>query len=237
MCVSGCGLLYRPEMSLKEITCPCGRGYWDLFQARFVSGDQIRAGEAPPREDYEAQVKKEFKDADQYEAQMRAQYITHFLDCDVKHGRDEELRKAGHTDRSTYHRSIVEIQEILRGDFRSRGSSASGLSESSALLQGVSGQPSERSLPSQSGPRTPSLMGSFLKADQFSLQVIKHHQLQRTFGHWTDIQELEEGGAPGYRIQYAPKTTPLTDEDLKRLRDESAALLTAETKGKAISRD
>src|SRR3954454_6415309 len=31
MCMSSCGMLYTDGIRLKEITCPCGLGYWDIF--------------------------------------------------------------------------------------------------------------------------------------------------------------------------------------------------------------
>lgn len=121
MCGAGCGILYEPGVPLEEISCPCGHGYWDVFQERFVSGDQIRAEEAPSKADYEKLVRQSFS-PEEYIARMRAQYITHLNSCETKKAKEEDIRQKGGTvDTSTAERSARELGEIERGDFTSRG--------------------------------------------------------------------------------------------------------------------
>ena len=114
-------MLYEEGMELRDVTCPCGCGYWDAFSEAFVSGDQIRHGKAPPRTDYEARVKAK-TNPEEYEAMLRKQFIKHFLDCDKKRKLDESDPS---NDGSTRRRAEAELREISNGDFRSRGRTAS----------------------------------------------------------------------------------------------------------------
>jgi len=120
MCGSGCGLLYKQGVPLEEVTCPCGHGYWDVFQERFVDGDQIRKGKAPPREKYEAKVKRELS-TEEYTVKIRHQWIVHFLDCEIKRKLDKEAKQEGKNDGSTLIRAMTELWEMSQGDYRSRG--------------------------------------------------------------------------------------------------------------------
>lgn len=109
-------------MQLDEVTCPCGLGYWNVWKAAFVSGDEIRAGQAPPKEEYVAKVRAELSH-EEYEAYIRQQYIRHFLGCKVKRSRDDQVTREGRNDGSSLRRAITEWWEFTGGDFRSRGTS------------------------------------------------------------------------------------------------------------------
>jgi hypothetical protein len=123
MCSSSCGMLYQEGKPLKEITCPCGLGYWDIFRERFVSGDQIREGE-PSRREYEAKVRAKLKEPE-FEARLRQQWIHHFLSCPTKLALDEKAIREGTGDTSSRRKAEAELREIARGDFKSRGGSQS----------------------------------------------------------------------------------------------------------------
>jgi hypothetical protein len=116
-------MLYKEGKPLKEITCPCGLGYWDIFQERFVSGDQIREG-APSRREYETKVKVNLKEGE-FEARLREQWIHHFLSCKTKLAIDERAIREGRGDTSSRQKAEAELKEIARGDFKSRGRSQS----------------------------------------------------------------------------------------------------------------
>ena len=124
MCLSSCGMLYKAK-PLKDITCPCGLGYWDIFQESFVTGDQVREG-APPRHQYEAKVKAKLKEGE-LDSRLREQWIRHFFKCKTKLALDEEALRNGTGDPSSRLLAQAELEEIARGDFRSRGST--GLTE------------------------------------------------------------------------------------------------------------
>jgi hypothetical protein len=55
-------MLYKDGMKLKDVTCPCKTGYWDIFREAFIPGDQVREGRAPSRAVYEARVKADLSD-------------------------------------------------------------------------------------------------------------------------------------------------------------------------------
>jgi hypothetical protein len=138
MCSSSCGLLYKEGKPLKEITCPCGLGYWDIFRERFVSGDQIREGE-PPRHEYEAKVRAKLKQGE-FEARLREQWINHFFSCPTKLAQDEKAIREGTGDTSSRRKAEAELREIARGDFKSRGRSLSVHEGPRRQLQGDEGE-------------------------------------------------------------------------------------------------
>ncbi|KIW34620.1 uncharacterized protein PV07_01390 [Cladophialophora immunda] len=121
MCGSGCGLLYEPDVPLEDITCPCGKGYWNVFEERFVDGDQVRRGAAARRQ-YEARV-RETLSAEEYTAKIRHQWIVHFLDCEIKRSMDDEAREKGVYSDATMRRALAELYEMSQGDYTSRGTS------------------------------------------------------------------------------------------------------------------
>ena len=123
MCQSSCGWLYKEGKPLKDITCPCGLGYWDIFQERFVDGDQIREG-ARSRNEYEAEVKTSMKKGE-FESRLREQWIRHFFRCPTKLALDEKAIREGTGDTSSRLKAEAELDEIARGDFKSRGRSHS----------------------------------------------------------------------------------------------------------------
>jgi hypothetical protein len=120
MCYESCFLLYKEGVRLESVTCPCGRGYWDVFQSAFTDGEKIRSGNAPSRKDYEAKVRNELS-AKEYRTRIRHQWIVHFLDCEIKRKLDKKATTEGRNDGSTLRRATNELSEILRGDFDSRG--------------------------------------------------------------------------------------------------------------------
>lgn len=122
MCSSSCGFLYKPGQPLQEVTCPCGRGYWDVWKVAFVTGDMIRSGHAPPKEEHVAEVKKKLS-PERYEAEIRLQYIRHFLDCAIKRALDDKVTDEGNNDGTSLHRAIAEWSEITNGDYKSKGTS------------------------------------------------------------------------------------------------------------------
>jgi hypothetical protein len=143
MCTSSCGGLFTRGVRLDEVTCPCGRGYWNVFRAIFITGDMIRDGIAPPREQYEAKIQAELPSdiyeakireqdearikaelpSDKFEAKIRQGFIRHFLSCKVKRARDDEVTKAGKNDGSSLRRAITEWWEYEKGDYESKGTS------------------------------------------------------------------------------------------------------------------
>jgi hypothetical protein len=143
MCTSSCGGLFAPGVKLDKVTCPCGRGYWDVFRAVFITGDMIRDGIAPSREQYEAKIQAELlseiyeatiREQDEarikaklpsniYEAKIRHGFIRHFLSCTLKRALDDEVTKAGKNDGSSLRRAITEWLEYEKGDFGSKGTS------------------------------------------------------------------------------------------------------------------
>ena len=129
MCGSGCGLLYSPNVPLEDVTCPCGKGYWDVFDERFVDGDQIRRGSAS-RKEYEAKVRRTLS-AERYTAKIRHQWIIHFLDCEIKTRMDKEAKREGRPSGNTMVLALTELYEMSQGDYKSRGTSHS-LDRSSA---------------------------------------------------------------------------------------------------------
>jgi hypothetical protein len=123
MCLSSCGWLYKEGKPLKDITCPCGLGYWDIFKERFVSGDQIRDG-ARSKDEYEAEVKATLKEGE-FESRLREQWIRHFFRCPTKLALDQKAIQEGTGDTSSRLKAEAELEEIARGDFKSRGRSRS----------------------------------------------------------------------------------------------------------------
>jgi hypothetical protein len=112
-------MLYKDGMKLKDVTCPCKTGYWDIFRKAFIPGDQVREGREPSRAVYEARVKADLSDQE-YEARLREQFIIHFLNCEEKRKLDiSDPRNDG----STKRRAEAELEEIRNGDFTSRGRS------------------------------------------------------------------------------------------------------------------
>jgi hypothetical protein len=122
MCVSSCGGIFTDDVQLDKVTCPCGRGYWDIWRAAFVSGDEIRAKKAPPKEEYVARVKANFS-PEEYEATIKQQYICHFLDCKEKRVLDDKATREGSNDGSTLRRALTYTWEFERRDFKSNGTS------------------------------------------------------------------------------------------------------------------
>lgn len=114
-------MLYEEGMELKDVTCPCGCGYWDVFSEAFISGDQVRDGKESSRAAYEAKVKATLS-PQEYEARLRRQFIEHFLDCEYKRKLDESDPA---NDGSTRRRAEAEVREIDDGDFTSRGRTVS----------------------------------------------------------------------------------------------------------------
>jgi len=60
---------------------------------------------------------------DEYVAIIRRQWIKHFLDCETKEEMDRAATLQGTNDGSTLRRAERELEEISRGDYRSRGRS------------------------------------------------------------------------------------------------------------------
>ena len=52
-----CGLKFEPGQPIWAWTCPCGKGYWDGVNNKFITGAKVRNGEAPSRADYEAHLR------------------------------------------------------------------------------------------------------------------------------------------------------------------------------------
>ena len=172
MCGAGCGILYKSGVPLEEISCPCGHGYWDVFEERFVSGDQVRAEEAPSKAEYEKLVRQSFS-PEEYVARMRAQYITHLNNCETKRAKEEDIRQKGGTvDTSTAERSARELEEIERGDFTSRGLSGGDrpISTSERSEQEETQKPtSARDAPSSSTQPQPTMGGAATAASSDDL--------------------------------------------------------------------
>ena len=143
MCYSSCFLLYAPDVPLEEITCPCGMGYWDVFTASFIDGNQIRSGKAISREKYQAKIRSKFS-AEEYEARIRHQWIVHFLDCEIKRRLDDQATTDGRNDGSTLRRAATELFEISQGDFTSRGKSKLPARTSSQMPPKDDNQPSSK---------------------------------------------------------------------------------------------
>jgi hypothetical protein len=57
MCPINCGVVLRPGLPITEWVCPCGHGYWDAVAKEFITGEQIRDGQAQSKEDYEAHLR------------------------------------------------------------------------------------------------------------------------------------------------------------------------------------
>jgi hypothetical protein len=133
MCQSSCGMLYKEGIPLKDITCPCGLGYWDVFKERFVSGDQIREG-ARSKDEYEAEVKATLKEGE-FESRLRGQWIRHFFGCPKKLALDQKAIREGTGDTSSRLKAEAELEEIARGDFKSRGRSRSIHERRHGLIQ------------------------------------------------------------------------------------------------------
>ena len=109
-------------MSLKKVTCPCGRGFWNVFDEVFVPGDRAAQPGAKSRREYEAQVKSELK-ADRYEAMLREQFIRHFLKCETGRAVEAKEAQAGRSNTLAKRLGQAELEEIKRRDFSSHGSS------------------------------------------------------------------------------------------------------------------
>ncbi len=58
MCPYSCGVLIDPSQPIERWTCPCGLGYWNQAKKEFITGDRVRTGEAPKREDYETHLRQ-----------------------------------------------------------------------------------------------------------------------------------------------------------------------------------
>jgi hypothetical protein len=52
------GQITSSVQSLDEITCPCGYGYYNKVDHRFVPGSLVRSGQAPSRADYVTHVRQ-----------------------------------------------------------------------------------------------------------------------------------------------------------------------------------
>jgi hypothetical protein len=107
---------------LDQVKCPCGHGYWDVWRAAFVTGDMVRNGSAPPKEDYVARVQANLSKT-KYEAKIRRQYIEHFLGCEIKRADDDKVTREGKNDGSSLRRAITEWWEYESGDYGSKGTS------------------------------------------------------------------------------------------------------------------
>lgn len=122
MCVSSCGGIFTDGVRLEKVTCPCGHGYWDIWKAAFVSGDEIRAKKAPPKEEYVARVERAFS-PEEYEAKIMQQYVCHFLECKKKRALDDKATREGKNDGSTLRPALTFLWEYDRRDFKSKGTS------------------------------------------------------------------------------------------------------------------
>jgi len=123
MCVSSCGGLFEVGKPLDEVTCPCKCGYWDVWKVAFVDGDKIRAGQAPPREDYVRKVKEKLS-PEEYESRIRVQgWIRHFLMCKTKRELDDRITREGKNDGSSIRKALTEWWEFEHGDYQSHGTS------------------------------------------------------------------------------------------------------------------
>lgn len=120
MCVTACFQLYEPGKPLQEITCPCGHGYWDIFSETFVTGDRVRAGHAPSKQEYEAKLKDRLS-PDEYEAKLREQWIRHFGSCSTHLRTGRVAAQQGRRNRDCSSRAQTELEQIRRGDFVSKG--------------------------------------------------------------------------------------------------------------------
>jgi hypothetical protein len=120
MCVTACFQLYEPGKPLQEITCPCGHGYWDAFSETFVTGDRVRDGHAPSKQEYEAKLKDRLS-PDEYEAKLREQWIRHFRSCPTHLRTGRAAAQQGRRNRDCSGRAQTELEQIQRGDFVSKG--------------------------------------------------------------------------------------------------------------------
>lgn len=128
MCIiSGCGKLWRDDVVLEDLSCPCpeGYGYWDIFQERFVSNIRDRTfdtdGRALPMEDLEAEKKQDMS-PEKFQASIRAQFIIHCLSCGIRQRIDNGAAVAAFDTRGLL-RALAELLEIAEGDYTSQGRS------------------------------------------------------------------------------------------------------------------
>ena len=113
-------MLYEVGVNLKDLTCPCGCGFWDCFEKAFVTGDQVRHGKGASRAAHEARVRAEFS-PEEYKARLREQFIVHFLKCEKQKQTAANSVKGA----STVRRASAELSEIRKGDFTSQGRTVS----------------------------------------------------------------------------------------------------------------
>ena len=78
---SGCIMLpfFEGLIPLKNVSCPCGTGYWNIFREEFINGERVRNGEEDKRSVYEA--KTNILGAEEVEARLRDQFVEHFSLC------------------------------------------------------------------------------------------------------------------------------------------------------------
>jgi hypothetical protein len=218
MCQSSCGWLYKEGKPLKDITCPCGLGYWDVFKDRFVSGDQIREG-ARSKDEYEAEVKATLEEGE-FESKLREQWIRHFFSCPKKLALDQEAIREGRGDTSSRLKAEAELEEIARGDFKSRGRSrpiheqrrgliqhGEGTSRYRATSQGTSHDQSSRTIaPTPDDSTLPATAGGGIRhasrSDDYAL--FDRHRPTESVASGCD----EESSARGIASQ-GPNNRPL----------------------------
>lgn len=214
MCIDGCGMLYDPGVPLENVSCKCGQGYWDVFAASFVPGEAVRKGKAPPRKEYEARKRRELSD-EEFEARIRHQWIIHFLDCVVKTRWDQKAAREGRNDGTTRRRALTELDEIIRGDYKSRGTSQALFSPVPVASLVPGGSSSQRPLemrphagnvsqdqaplakPSSSSQKLREGTAAarvqyqtlFLPAEDLSWDVLKYHWGKKTYGDWRSLQK------------------------------------------------
>lgn len=127
MCLpNACGAFYKPGGTAKDLTCPCGYRYWDIFQERFVPNPSARQftedGRALPREAHERDIKDK-KSLSEFESSMRIQFFAHCISCGMRRRLDNKEKGDVGFDEQSLLRATAEVLEVAKGDFESRGGS------------------------------------------------------------------------------------------------------------------
>ncbi|KAJ9651240.1 hypothetical protein H2198_009469 [Neophaeococcomyces mojaviensis] len=110
MCPSNCKIRYTADTPLDQITCTCGFGYWNVLQAQFISGTDVREGKAEARETYEQRLKEQIPDPQEREAKLRAQLESHLRGCAAQ----QAIDRVSVNQASALHEIVAEPQETSR---------------------------------------------------------------------------------------------------------------------------